>query len=87
MEAASLKYAIYFTLTLKNYKVVTHCENSQQLKVNIAIFFQTTEYNERALKNHILHQYISLQWAGSNIKVCLEVTEIECPINEQGAII
>lgn len=39
MEAASLKYAIYFAPTLRNYKVVTHCENSHQLKVNIAIFF------------------------------------------------
>lgn len=87
MEAASLKYAIYFAPTLRNYKVVNRCENSHQLQVNIAIFFQTTEYNERALKNHILHQYTSLQWAGSNIKVCLEVSEIAHPVNEQGAVI
>lgn len=88
MATPPLKYAIYCAPTLRPYKVVTHCENSYQLKVNITIFFfQTTEYNERPLENHILHQYTSLPWAASNIKVCLEVTGSVRPINEQGAVI
>lgn len=88
MATASLKYAIYFAPTLRNYKVVTHCENSHQLKVNIAIFFQTTEYNERPLEKKSRTSPIYLiTMSRLKYKVCLEVTEIVCPINEHGAVI